>query len=107
MNIIKATKIMGKVCFSGNLNPNPDGCAAALREGGFKVVRMPERFQKLMDVEGDEFMEVSKVSTDMDATWNEISAIAERFGGTCDECGEISDDHTPFNLLHDHDQAAG
>jgi hypothetical protein len=98
-NTVKATKIMGEVCFSGDLNPNPDGCAAALRAAGFKVVRMPERFRKLMAVEGDEFLEASKVGTDLNAIWDEINAIAERFGGGCQECGEVSDGDVPFRSL--------
>jgi hypothetical protein len=94
-------KIMGEVVFSGNLDPDPDGCAAALREAGFEVVRMDERFKKLMDVPGDEFLEATKVGTNLNAIWDEITAIVERFNGDCQQCGEISDDHVPLEFLHE------
>ena len=96
-------KIMGEVVFSGNLDIDPNGCAAALREAGFEVHRMDERFRKLMAVPGDEFLEATKVGTDADAIWKEIDQIVERFDGDCQACGEISDDHVPLKFLHEHE----
>lgn len=95
-------KIMGEVVFSGNLDPDPDGCAAALREAGFEVHRMPEHYRKHMEFPEDTFMEAVKVGTDLDAIWDEITAIVERFDGDCQACGEISDDHVPLKFLHEH-----
>jgi hypothetical protein len=54
-----------------------------------------------VDQPGDEFLEATKVGTNRDVIWNEIGAVVQGFGGDCDECGEVSDDHVPLQWLHD------
>jgi hypothetical protein len=98
------SKIVGIIGFSGNdKGRNPDACADALRAAGFAVTRMDERYNRLMEIPpgipGDEVMEAVKAGT-VDDVWEEIDEIVEPFGGDCNEAGEISDDHIPFQDLH-------
>jgi hypothetical protein len=98
-------RIMGAICFAGDLDPNPIGAAAALRRAGFEVTMMPERFRAYLDHPGDYFMEASIAGThddkSMRAIWDEINAIVDRHGGDCWECGPILSDHVPFEGLFD------
>jgi len=89
------TKTVGTIVFSGDMNPDPDGCEAALREAGYEVTRMPERFKKLMSVPGDEFLEAMKV-------------IVEPFGADADDFGEFDPaTHIPFQFLREQEKEAG
>jgi hypothetical protein len=95
-----SAKIIGIIRFSGDdRGRNPDACADALRAAGFAVTRMDDRFKRVLKIPGDEEMEATKTGTPGDV-WKEIDKIIEPFGGDCQECGEISDDHIPFAGLH-------
>jgi hypothetical protein len=101
------TKTVGTIVFSGDMNPDPDGCEAALREAGYEVTRMPERFKKLMSVPGDEFLEAMKVGT-TDAICAELNAIVEPFGADADDFGEFDPaTHIPFQFLREQEKEAG
>ncbi len=92
---------MVQILFFAGRDTDPDGAEAALRKAGFDVVRMPARFLPLMVEAGDELMEARKVG-DLDVIEEETSAIVKRFGGGCQEIGEVSDDgDVPFKSLHD------
>ena len=56
-------RIMGAIAFSGNVDPDPIGAAAALRRAGFEVTMMPERFRAYLDHPDDYFMEASIAGT--------------------------------------------
>jgi hypothetical protein len=97
------SKLMCEIVFAGDLDINPDGCAAALQAAGFEVARMEPRHRKLMAVEGDEFMEALGTGTDVDSFWEKVQTIVEPFGGDVNEGGEIGDDHVPLQSLHDQE----
>jgi hypothetical protein len=97
----ESSKYMCGIVFSGNLDIDPNGCAAALEAAGFKVARMEPRHRKLMEVPNDEFMVAPGTGTDMDSFWKKVETIAAPFGGDVTECGVIGDDHVPLQFLHD------
>ena len=98
---MEKVRIMGAIAFSGELNPDPSGAAAALRRAGFEVTMMPEKFRSRLTHPEDDFMEASIDGIDddkiVDAIMDEIDAIVERCGGLCCECGPIPSDYVPTN----------
>jgi hypothetical protein len=90
------TKILCEVVFSANLTRDADEAAAALREAGYDVARMPEHLLATVDVLGDEFIEASK-SGDPDKIWEEVKKIVEPYNGDATECGEVPADYAPFS----------
>jgi hypothetical protein len=84
--------IVGHIVFSGDLSPNPDAAAIALRKAGYTVARMPERFRPRLYHPSDDFMLASTGGLVSDeykvarAVIDEINAIVDGFGGTCDRC---------------------
>jgi hypothetical protein len=49
--------IMGWIAFSGDLDPDPDAAAAALRKAGFSVTRLPARFRPRLAHPRDDFLQ--------------------------------------------------
>jgi hypothetical protein len=91
--------IVGHIVFSGDLSPNPDAAAVALRKAGFTVARMPERFRPRLYHPSDDFMQATIGGLISDeykvarAVRDEIDAIVDGFGGTCDRCDICPPDH--------------
>ena len=89
-------RLKATVAFSGEmtmtlLGPrDPAGAAAALREAGYEVVMMPEKFRSRLGHPGDDFIEVTKrivgddVYQAIDAMMDDVNTIVERYGGNCD-----------------------
>src|SRR6516162_4674158 len=100
---MKKARIMGTIAFSGDLDPDPDSAAVALRKAGFEVTMMPEKFRSRLAHPQDDFIEASKDGTDDEKTvgaiMDEINAIVDRYEGLCGECGSIPSDHIPFEDL--------
>ena len=84
---------------------DPAGAAAALREAGYEVVMMPEKFRSRLAHPRDYFIEVTKrivgddVYQAIDAMMDDVNTIVERYGGICDNGGQIDEDHVPFSDL--------
>ncbi len=95
----EAKPIIGVVVFSGDLEPDPDGAEGALREAGFEVARMPQKFRQHMAIAGDEYMEATRLGVDEDAMMDEIEAIVAPFGASCMECGFVAAGDVPFSYL--------
>jgi len=78
---MKKARIMGTIAFSGDLDPDPDSAAVALRKAGFEVTMMPEKFRSRLAHPQDGFIEASKDGTDdektVDAIMDEINAIVD------------------------------
>ena len=100
------------VAFSGEMDHDPAGAAAdparaaaALREAGYEVVMMPEKFRSRVGHPGDDFIEVTKrivgddVYQAIDAMMDDVNTIVERYGGNCDNGGQIDEDYVPFSDL--------
>jgi hypothetical protein len=89
------TIIQGWIVFSGDFNPDPDAAAVALRRAGFHVTRMTARLRSRLAHllhPLDDFMLVSIGGTitdeekAVDAVSDELSAIANPYGGECFDC---------------------
>ena len=98
-------RLKATVVFSGELDPDPAAAAAALREAGYEVVMMPEKFRSRLVHPRDDFMEVTKrivgdeVDQAIDAMMDDVDTIVDRYGAMCDDCGQIDEDHVPFSDL--------
>jgi hypothetical protein len=92
-------KLMASVAFSGDLNPDPESAAAALRASGYEVFLLPDGHPLLAHLL-DDFIEVVIASAADDkivrAIMDEINGIVDPCGGLCLECGPISSDYVPF-----------
>jgi hypothetical protein len=94
--------IVGWIAFTGDLDPDPDAAAIALRAAGFAVTRMPAKFRSRLAHPLDDFMLVSIGGTMTDddekimiAVMDEINAIVDGYGGLCHECDVLPLDDVP------------
>ena len=99
-------RLMTTVVFSGERGPDPAAAAAALREEGYEVVMMPEKFRSRLVHPRDDFIEVTKriVGDEVEqgaiyAMMGGVNSIVGRYGGMCLECGQIDENHVPFSTL--------
>jgi hypothetical protein len=112
------TKLMASVAFGGaSGEPNftdeanleavldPDLAADELRQAGYEVSLLPDKYGGRLAHPLDDFIEaailgknVPKVTT---AIMDEIDAIVGQYGGLCIECGPIPEDYVPFANLVD------
>src|SRR5262245_58429974 len=107
------TKLVASVAFTGdfgdpeytndaerNCELDVDRAADELRQAGYEVTRLPDRFGALLAHPLDDFIEAYIEGADdvevIHAIMDEVNAIVERYGGLCFECGPIGPDHTPF-----------
>lgn len=106
-------KVTGLVVFSGELDPDVEGATAELRQHGFEVVRMPEKFRRLLLHPRDDFAEVAKtvrLSSDdwekltaaeqkiLNEIWDEARKIAARYGAEVDSFGPAQPGEQPFEV---------
>jgi hypothetical protein len=97
---------MAYIAFNGCDNPDldVDGAAAALREAGYTVHRMPEKYRRYLQLPLDDHMEAVTAAPDgyESEVEEEVRAIADRFGGDCIGCDPIGPEYKPFvELLKD------
>ena len=96
-------RLKATVVFCGETDPDPAAAAAALREAGYEVVMMPEKFRSRLVHPRDDFIEVTKrivgdeVNQAIDAMMDDVDTIVDRYGGMCDDGGQIDEDHVPFS----------
>jgi hypothetical protein len=107
------TKLMVSVAFGGGLGDpeftndlerdfelDPDLAADELRQAGYEVFSMPDKYGALLTHPLDNFIEaVISAPNDVkviDAIMDEVDAIVGKYGGTCFGCGPIGRDHIPF-----------
>ena len=107
-------RLMTTVVFSGERGPDPAAAAAALREEGHEVVTMPEKFRSRLVHPRDDFIEVTKrivggeVNDAMEIEMmHDVDTIVDRYGGWCDDGGQIDEDHIPFSDMFDLREAGG
>ena len=93
-------RLKATVVFGGETDPDPAGAAAALREAGYEVVMMPEKFRSRLVHPRDDFIEVTKrivgdeVNDAIDAMMDDVDTLVDRW---CDDGGQIDEDHIPFS----------
>jgi hypothetical protein len=108
-----ATKLMASVAFGGGLgdpeftndferdfNLDPELAAAELRQAGYEVFLMPEKYSGRLAHPLDDFIEAVIDGPDdpkvIEAIMREVNAIVDKYGGICMECGLISNGYVPF-----------
>lgn len=113
------TRLMASIAFGGGLGDpeftddlerhtdfNPDLAAAELREAGYEVFLLPDKYSIQLAHPLDQFIEAVIVGPDdakvIDAISNEIETIVGKYGGLCIECGPIGRDYVPFAALFKH-----
>jgi hypothetical protein len=107
------TKLMASVVFGGRLGDpdfakfiewdcelDADLAAAELRQAGYEVSRLPDKYSAQLAHPLDDFIEAVILGPDdpkvIDAIMHEVDAIVGRYGGMCFECGPIGRNHVPF-----------
>jgi hypothetical protein len=87
--------------FSGDCDPDLEGATAALRQRGFEVLRLPEKFRPLLWHPRDDCLEVSidAGSSDPSTLMDEVSELVDRFGAEANDFGVCGPDHVPFSFL--------
>src|SRR4051812_36073943 len=78
-------RLTATVAFYRELDPDPAAAAAALREAGYEVVTMPEKFP------GDDLVEVTKCIDEVKQLiemMDDVEAIVHPYEGMCRE-GQI------------------
>jgi hypothetical protein len=90
------SKLMAILVFSGEYSPDVDRAAAELQQAAYTVIRFPDELRATLVHPRDDFLEVFIEGSDEDQVWQETNAIANKYGGLCDECGPMELDHVPF-----------
>jgi hypothetical protein len=93
------TTLMAYIAFGVELEYDADGAASELEQAGYIVHRLPDKYRRLLEISGDDHMEV--VITDRDANeagvvLKEVDDVANKYGGCCCECGPIGPEYEPF-----------
>jgi hypothetical protein len=106
-------RLMASVAFSGGFGDpeftnDPDNeivldvdrAAAELREAGYEVLRLPDKYRGHLTHPLDDLIEAITVGPDdpkaMVAIMHDVDSIVAQYGGCCHECGPIDPDHVPF-----------
>ena len=107
------TNLMASVAFGGGLGDpdftndierdfdlDPDLAAAELRQAGYEVYLLPDKYHPRLAHPLDDFIEAVIVGPNdpkvIDAIMNEVDAIVGKYCGVCIECGPIGRDYVPF-----------
>jgi hypothetical protein len=101
---LQETRLMAIIIFSGDLDPNPEAAAEALRKAGYQVIKMPEEFRPLLAHPRDDFFEVmkpvvcdpEKIMDESSRMMDELNEIVDRYEAIADDCGPIEANHIPF-----------
>jgi hypothetical protein len=97
-------RLMTSICFSagfdGRQHLDVDGAAAALRQAGYEVHRMPDKYRWTLRHPRNDFLEATIASPadeeGMGKVLDEVNHIVERFGGDAAEVGEVEPGYVPF-----------
>ena len=86
-----------------------DAAAAELRQAGFEVFRLPDKYRGRMKSSGqthplDDFVEVRFDGANDPDVMNEINAIVQKYGGDCFARGPIEPGEEPFADLFAEDR---
>lgn len=118
------TKLMASVVFGGGFGDpeytndpereielDPERAAAELRQAGYDVYLMPEKYSPRLAHPLDDFIEAVIEAPDdpkvINAIINEVSVIVEKYGGLCMEWGHIGKDYVPFADLFEDAKRSG
>jgi hypothetical protein len=98
-------KLMALIAFGGVCeNLDVDAAAAKLRQAGYEVFRLPDKYRERLFHPLDDFIEAHIEGPDdpeviddvLNAMEREVSAIVDKYGGDCAEWGLVEPDHIPF-----------
>jgi hypothetical protein len=106
-------KLIASVAFSGGLaDPNftndverdfdldPDIAADELRQAGYEVFLLPDKYTARLAHPLDYFIEAVIFGPNdpkvIGGIMDEVAAIVGKYGGVCLECGPIARDYVPF-----------
>ena len=88
------TRLVATCAFWGG---EPEFAADELRQAGYEVFRLPDRYRGCLAHPLDDFIEAVTVGPDdskvIYAIMNHVEAIVAKYGGCCDECGPIERDY--------------
>jgi hypothetical protein len=74
--------------------------ADELRQAGYEVFLLPDRYSAQLAHPLDDFIEAVIFCPNdpkvINAIMNEVDALVGKYGGVCLECGPIGRDHVPF-----------
>ena len=91
--------LMAYVAFGVEVEYDADGAAAELEQAGYSVHRLPEKYRRLLEIPGDDHMEVIITGRDADEAvevLQEVGTVTRKYGGECCECGPIGPEYEPF-----------
>jgi hypothetical protein len=106
-------KLIASVAFSGGLGDpsftndverdfdlDPDIAADELRQAGYEVSLLPDKYTARLAHPLDNFIEAVIFGPNdpkvIGAIMDEVEAIVRKYGGVCLECGPIGRDYVPF-----------
>jgi hypothetical protein len=106
------TRLMASVAFAGDFGDpeythdaqrdctlDVDAAAAELRQAGYEVFRLPDKYGGHLAHPLDDFLEAHIEGVDctvIDAIRNEVETIVAKYGGYCYEWGPNEPNHVPF-----------
>ena len=93
------TALMAYAAFGVEVAYDADGAAAELEQAGYTVHRLPWKFRRLLEIPGDDHLEVVITGRDADdasAVLDEVDTVVRKYGGGCCECGSIGPEYQPF-----------
>jgi hypothetical protein len=109
-------KLMATVAFGGGLGDpesanvperhydlDPELAAADLRQAGYEVSLLPDKYTGRLAHPLDHFIEAVILGPNepkiIEAIADEVGRIVGKYGGLCIECGPIGRDYVPFAAL--------
>jgi hypothetical protein len=98
-------KLLARIAFSGEPKGRDIAAAAELRQAGYQVFRIPDKYRNRLAHPLDNGLEAVIDGADENTIKEDVNAIVAKFGGRCVECGRIEPGYTPFaDLFEDHMQ---
>ena len=97
------TRFVATIIFSGDLDPDREAAAEALRKAGYQVTKMPEEFRPQLAHQRDDFLEVVKsivcdpedIMDEASIMMDELNEIVDRYGALATIAGRSTSITSP------------